>query len=159
MYEPPTTAWTLTLTYGTKTPVKFPGETVAGYVHTDEWKWVVDTDIEHMKLFLDLLHELSFGTDEVPLISDEELYWNLLDRLDEVEAAWKAGETATAGLKLGEFEMAVMDGCIATSPAYPNTNGPGTGIAQTAENPACCKLMVDSEYVGRKYGIYNPALR
>lgn len=156
MYEPPTTTWTLTLLYGTETPVKFPGESVAGYVHQDVWKWMVDTDIPHMKLFLDLLRATPFGLDEVPLISDEVLYPALHANLDAVQTAMDAKDTVLAGLLLGQFEMQVMDACLAASPARPVPTGPGTGIANSVENPACCKLLVDAEYVGMMLDIFQP---
>lgn len=154
MYEPPTTTWTLKIIYGTRTPVQFPGECIPGYVHEEVWKWTVDADIPHMRLFVDLLHETPFGLDEVPLISDEALYPQLLSRLDAIQAAAET-DTVSAGLLLGEFEMTVMDACIAASPARPAPTGPGTGIANSFENPACCKLLVDSEYVGKKLGIWQ----
>ncbi len=60
----------------------------------------------------------------------------------------------TAGLDLEDFEMEVSDACIATSPRYPEPTGSITGIAETDENPACCKLLVDTEYVADKLGIF-----
>jgi len=74
-----------------------------------------------------------------------------------VIAALSAGDTVTASLILGDFEMEVMDACISVSPLYPNPTGPGTGIAQTSENPACCKLLADTEYVGKVTGILLPS--
>ncbi|MBP6964472.1 MAG: hypothetical protein KBC96_08705 [Armatimonadetes bacterium] len=156
MYEPPTTTWTLRLIYGTKTAVRFPGESREGYVHEDVWRWVVETDIPHMKLFLDLLREAPFGLDEVPLISDEVMYPALHAKLDAVQAAVDAGNKVSAGLLLGQFEMQVMDACIALSPAKPFPTGPGTGIANSFENPACCKLLVDAEHVGKTLNIFQP---
>jgi len=156
MYEIPGTSWTLTILYGTKTPVQFPGETAPGYVHTDVWKWVLDTDIPHAKLFLDLLHSLPFGQDEVPLISDEVLYADLQDKLTRVQELVDQGRTVDAGLLLGDFEIEVADACITTLPLMPNPTGPSTGIAQTEENPACCKLLLDASYIGDKLKIFVP---
>lgn len=42
------------------------------------------------------------------------------------------------------------------SPAFPNPTGPGTGIANTTENPACCKLLIDVEYILQTAGIGQP---
>jgi len=51
----------------------------------------------------------------------------------------------------------VMDACITCSPPFPNPTGPGTGIANTTtENPACCKLLVDVEYILQATGIGQP---
>jgi len=155
MYEPPTTTWTLDLLYATLTPVQFPGESAPSYVHRDKWVWDMDASLESMKHLLELFHEVPFGLDEVPLISNEVLYPALQQRLDNIIAYVAAGNTAAAGMALTDFEMEVSDACIAVSPSRPNPAGPGTGIANSFENPACCKLMVDAEYVGKKLKIWN----
>jgi hypothetical protein len=167
MYEIPGTRWTLTIVYGTS--ILYDDDGPSGpnppaYVHTEIWgagptperQWVVDASIESMKLLLELFHELPFGQDEVPLVSDEVLYPILQQKLSQIKAYLDAGDKLNAGLLLGEFEMEVADACISVSPAYPNVTGPGTGIANTLENPACCKLLVDAEWVGKKEKIWNP---
>ena len=53
--------------------------------------------------------------------------------------------------------MAVSDACITTSPDFPVPTGVTTGIAETDENPACCKLLVDAEFVGFTYNIFQPS--
>ena len=161
MYEVPGTTWTLTILYGTSVPYDpdGPGPDPGGYVHTEVWTWQVDATVQSMKDLLELFHEVPFGLDEVPLVSDEVLYPILQAKLDAIQDALDAepSDTLTAGLILGDFEMEVMDACIGTSPARPRPTGPGTGIAATIENPACCKLMADSEYVGFQLGILQPA--
>ncbi|GEM_PF-521000 len=160
MYEAPGTRWTLTIQYGTSIPWDddgIDGPHVAGYNHEDEWSWKVDASLHSMKLLLELFHEVPFATDEVPLISDEELYPELQARLDQIIALWEDGNTREAALALGDFEMVVSDACIPVSPRHPYPAGPGTGIAQTDENPACCKILVDAEYVGFKLGLFQAA--
>ena len=125
-------------------------------MHTEVWQWHVDADLRSMSLLLELFHELPFGLDEVPLVSDEILYPILQFKLRLIAFFLAAGDTANAGLLLGDFEMEVADACIAVSPLFPNPTGPGTGIAMTFENPACCKLLADAEYVGFKFGILLP---
>ena len=49
-----------------------------------------------------------------------------------------------------------MDACISVFAAFPNPTGPGTGIARHDENPACCKLLVDVEYILQTTGIGQP---
>lgn len=158
MYETAGTTWTLTILYGTSDPWDDDGDgpNPAGYVHTEEWKWLLETDIPHMQLMLDLLHELPFGLDEVPLISDEALFSVLEGKLDGIQTLVDNKKLTDAGLLLGDFEMEVMDACILSSPRTPRPTGPGTGIANTIENPACCKLMADAEYVGIDLGIFQP---
>jgi hypothetical protein len=109
-----------------------------------------------MKDLLELFHELPFGRDEVPLISDEDLYPILQDKLSALVKLLDAAspKLTEAGLLLGDFEMEVIDRCITVSPAKPNPRGLGTGIANTDENPACCKLLADAEFVGFDQGIF-----
>lgn len=75
MYEVPGTCWTLTILYGTSVPYDDDGAgpNPAGYVHTEVWVWCVDATLDSLENLMDLFHELPFGLDEVPLISDEEL--------------------------------------------------------------------------------------
>jgi hypothetical protein len=167
MYEAPGTKWTLTVLYGTGQIRIGPGPNdVANYdydgdgplppapVHTDIWEWKVDADLSTLTSLLDLFHELPFGMDEVPLISDEALYPALKAKLAEVEALVMAQDFAGAGALLGEFELEVEDSCISASPILPYPRNNGTGIAQTNENPACCKLLIDVEYIAKKLGLW-----
>ena len=158
MYEIPSTTFTLTILYGTSTPYDDdgPGPNPPGYVHTEVWQWHVDATLQSLSYLLELFHELPFGLDEVPLISDEALYLILQAKVEAIIAALAGGDVITASLILGDFEMEAMDACIATSPAFPNPTGPGTGIANSLENPACCKLLADAEYIGFKLGILQP---
>jgi hypothetical protein len=94
--------------------------------------------------------------DEVPLVSNETLYPILQAKLSAIAAAVAAGDMVTASLILTDFELEVSDACITVSPASP-APVVGTGIANTPENPACCKLMADAEYVGFTTGIFQPS--
>jgi len=165
MYETPSCQFTLTILYGTFDPFDDDGPTgpnPLAWVHAEKWIWHVNTDLEHLVLLLDLFHELPFGLDEVPLISDEILFEELRAKLaDPTDGAiyWyeTVGDTAKAADKLTDFELEVMDACIGEdSPPWPNPTGPGTGIANSTENPACCKLLVDVEYILQTTGIGQP---
>ncbi len=156
MYEPPGTMWKLTILYGTTEPYDDDGPmgpNPPSYTHTEEWIWTVDATLDQLEQLLTLFREVPFGTDEVPLISDEDLYVNLLDKLEDVR---NATDSLTAQIALAEFEMEVMDACIAESPQRPNPRGNGTGIANSLENPACCKLLIDAEYIGNQLGALQP---
>lgn len=158
MYEVPSCTFTLTILYGTSTlwDDDGTGPNPPSWVHAEQWVWHVDMDLAHLSLLLDLFHELPFGLDEVPLISDEPLFTALQDKVLAALSAYEAGDTFTASNVLSDFELEVMDACIGVSPANPNPTGPGTGIAQTAENPVCCKLLVDIEYIFQTTGIGQP---
>jgi len=158
MYELPGTTWTLTVFYGTRLPYKDSANpTVPAYAHTEVWEFAVDADLDSMENELELFHELPFGKDEVPLVSDEVLYPVLQGYLDSAEDALAVGDTFDAADSLIDFEMAVSDACITTSPEFPDPTGISTGIANTDENPACCKLLADTEFVGFKYNILQPS--
>ena len=77
MYEVPSCTFTLTTLYGT--PELYDddgplGPNPAAWVHVEEWVWHVDCNFQSLSLLLELFHEIPFGLDEVPLISDEPLY-------------------------------------------------------------------------------------
>lgn len=158
MYEIPGTTFTLTILYGT--PTLFdddgPGPNPPAWVHVEQWIWTVGIDFESLSDTLELFHELPFGQDEVPLISDEPLYEALQLKLAAAGAAYNSGDLALASFMLADFELEVMDACIDSSPSFPNPTGPGTGIANSEENPACCKLMIDVEFLLQFTGIGQP---
>jgi len=160
MYEVPGTTWTLTLLVGTGVLSTVPNDpnptNGPSYVHTIVWKWAVDANIASMKNLVALFHELPFGLDEVPLISNEVLYPALQDKLTAAGEAIEANDLVTAGNLLGDFDMVVMNNCITVSPLFPNPVI-GTGIAFTAENPACCKLLADTEFVGFQTMGFQPS--
>ncbi len=158
MYELPSTTFTLSILYGT--PNLFDddgmGPNPPSWVHVENWVWHVDATIESLSLLLELFHELPFGLDEVPLVSDEPLYQILQAKLAAAQDAFDVCDLCLASFILADFELEVMDACIDVSPAFPNPTGPGTGIANSAENPACCKLLIDVEYILQTTGIGQP---
>jgi hypothetical protein len=147
MYEAPGTTWKLTILYGTK--LLWNG----GYVHQDTWTWRADASFDSLLDLLVLFHEAPFGLDEVPLISDEALFPELVALISNAKAAYTVGNKAAAAAYLSQFELEVADRTIGSSPLTPVPSGWEVGVAQTAENPAACKLLVDVEYLLAKYGI------
>ena len=158
MYQVPGTTFTLSILYGTPSLYDDdgPGPHKPAWVHLAEWTWTVGVDFGSLSDILAVFHALPFGTDEVPLISDEPLYAALQAKIAAALAAYQATDIAGAAEILADFEMEVMDACIDDSPMFPNPTGPGTGIANSAENPACCKLLVDIEYILTHTGIGMP---
>lgn len=155
MYEVPGTTWTLTITYGTPSWADPANPGFPSTVHQDIWTWKLDADLTRLSLTLALFHELPFGLCEMPLVSDEVLYPVLQEKLAMVNALILSGMYPEAGNLLIDFELEVADACI-TSCTNPFPTGPGTGITNTIENPACCKLMIDAEYIGFTTGIFQP---
>lgn len=154
-YAVPGDTWRLTILYGTIDlwDDDGVGPNLPSHIHTEIWEWRVVADVQSVKHLLAVFHQTPFGLSQVPLISDEALYVNLQHQVDMIQEAMDE-ETYpfVAGLMLGDLEMTVMDACIANSPSQPNPAGDGTGIANSLENSACCKLLVDCEYIGWKYG-------
>jgi len=160
MYEIPSTTFTLTILYGT--PNLFDDDGPLGpnppaWVHVEQWVWHVESNLTALSNLLELFHELPFGLDEVPLVSDEPLYTMLQFKLASAQTAFTNCDLVTASSILADFELEVMDACIGASPSFPNPTGPGTGIANSLENPACCKLLIDVEYILQTTGIGQPA--
>lgn len=153
LFEAPGTTWTLSITYRTLTPVQFPGESKADYVHTDVWKWVVDVTPGSIKDELQAFHELPFGRSQVPLVADDGMYAELQHQLDLVDAAVKSGDVFEAADLLDEFETMLIESCVSSEPLLPDPVGPGIGIAETWCYPACCKLILDAEYMYYKLGL------
>lgn len=151
MYEKPGTVWTLKVLWGTTTAQQFPGEPDKAWVHQDIWTWKLEANEASLRNLLILFHQLPYGLDEVPLISDEPLYADLVARIDQIVAAPTAWEKAAL---LGDFELLVSNHCIYTSPGqpFPSGTGRGLGIANSAENPACCKILLDAGWLLGQYG-------
>ncbi|MBI2844853.1 MAG: hypothetical protein HYX78_15780, partial [Armatimonadetes bacterium] len=156
MYEVPGTSWTLVITYGTPSWADPANPNFPSTVHQDIWEWRLHADLPHLSFLLELFRELPFGLDEVPLVSDEELYPILQRKIADISTLLQGGNLAGAGNLLADFELEVADACITVSPPFPFPTGDGTGIANTFENPACCKLLIDAEYIGFNTGIFQP---
>jgi len=154
MYEPPCTEWTLEIVWS------LIGNTSTRNIET--WHWKMDVTYSSLESLIKLFHELPWGTCEVPLISDEKLYQDLLDGLAAIKTAWPepagaGGDYDKALAALLAFEDLIGDNCIFECPPSPAPTGDKNGITQTRENPVCCKLLVDAEYLGFKLGIFGSA--
>jgi len=153
MYEAPGTTWTLEVRW------TYCGSAT---LNIETWCWNVDVTFASLNSLVKLFHELPFGLCEVPLIGDEVLYSNddpagLLQLLAKAEADYIAGHMDDAALSLNAFEEAVYERCITDCPPSPAPTGDALkwGIANTKENPACCKLVVDAEALAFKLGIFS----
>jgi hypothetical protein len=146
MYELPGTTFTLSILYGT--PNMFdddgPGPNPKATVHQEQWVWQVDANLDSLILLLKLFRESPYGQSEVSLIQDEVLYNALLAKLTAANTYLKSGKLALAASVLADFELEVMDAC-------------DYDIANTDENPACCKLLIDVEYILAANGIGQSA--
>lgn len=149
LYEAPGTKWELTIFY------TLPGQLE---VKKEVWTWTAEATLESVANLMFVFHSLPFGLSQVPLIGDDCVYAGLQDLWSQVRSAAQAQDLALAGSLLMDYEFAVVDRCVTMPPSTPMPCGPAgvIGVANTRENPACCKLLVDAEYVGFKFGLFTP---
>lgn len=143
MYELPGTKWTLTVTY--KTAVwddDGAGPNLAATTHQDVWEWEVRATLSSMANLVDLFHQLPAGNCAVALINGTDLYKQIqttiatLKTMDPIDP-----ETAEV---FNSFLLLIEDSCLTVDCGSCSTD---LGIRNTVENPACCKLLADAEYV------------
>ena len=167
MYELPGTKWVLTVTYRTAANWSDGfGSNLPAATHQDTWTWQVDATLDSLENLIKLFHELPVGSCQVPLISGEDLIFadgvtrddkGLLARIDEIEGLQPTDpEMAEA---FNSLVLLIEDNCLTTdcgvcSPA-PVTGL--VGIRNTVENPACCKLLADADYIMAKLEVNIPA--
>jgi hypothetical protein len=129
--------------------------------HIDRWTWEVIATLDTFEHLIHLLHTDAVGTTEVPCIVGEDVYMALLDGLQEMRDA--------PSLPARQDALFNLEGLVTTICAfgevlepetwfgdYPPGNAAPTGpmgivgIIETTENPCCCKLLVDLEYIGEQ---------
>lgn len=154
LYEMSKTTWTLTIDYTTSQPFDDDndGPNTPSLQHTDRWTYILDYDVSQLRPLLELFHNMPFGTSGVPLAGNEQLYHQYRQSLANAEDTFLQGDMATEAAYLTDFELAVMDSVILVTPPVPNPGGPDIGFAQTSENPAAFKLIVETESVLMGYG-------
>lgn len=157
MYELPGTTFTLTVYYETDTLWDEGGTASPSISHVNAYSFRVDTSLPDLKNLLALFHQLPLGTHQVPLISDEALYHQMQADLDLIISLISQGHTTLAGEKLMDFRMLAENHCIDDFlPTRPLVGGAGTGIANTCDNPACCKILADVTWIQNVLGLLHP---
>ncbi len=157
MYELPGTTFTLTVYYDTDSPWDEGGTASPSISHVNAYSFRVDTSLPDLKYLLALFHQLPLGTHQVPLISDEALYKQMQADLDLIISLISQGQDAVAGEKLIAFRMLVENHCIDDFlPTKPVIGGAGTGVANTCDNPACCKILADVTWIQNVLGLLHP---
>jgi hypothetical protein len=148
--------------------------------HIDRWVWIIVADTRTFPYVLDLLHQDAVGTFEVPCILAEDVVSNLRSLFGNFATAVGQGNQAGEFNGLINLEAYIAMNCLMTDVAMPEiiypgptvngqptyqppgnqaevnaTLAPGTplGILDTTENPCCCKLLVDLEFMGQQLGI------
>jgi hypothetical protein len=129
--------------------------------HIDRWSWEVVATFDSFENLIHLLHTNAVGTTEVPCIVGEDMYLALLAGLQAMRDAQSQGHAAlqdaffnleglvTGFCAFGELlEPDVWFGNGLPGNASPSGSLGIVGIIETTENPCCCKLLVDLEYIG-----------
>lgn len=145
MYELPGTKWTLTIYSKLEEAPYTPRQ--------DVWAWQVDADLDSLKGIIKLFHQLPAGSCQVPLISSEVLYNKLLADIEEIKSSLE--RLGPSDPKIAEmfldFILLVENNCVTVDCG---ACGAELGIRNTAENPACCKIQADAEYIAEALGVF-----
>jgi hypothetical protein len=149
MHELPGTQWTLTISY--KTIIwddDGSGPNLPATTHQDVWTWKVDATLESMGNLIKLFHELPAASCQVPLISGESIYTQLLNNISILKGMQPSNPEMVE--VFNSFILLIEDSCMTVDCG---DCGAGIGIRNTLENPACCKLLADADYVAAKLGL------
>ena len=153
----------------------------AAVVHKDTWTWRVVANVDTLANLIEVMHGGAVGTLEVPCIIAEDMYDALVKAKNNLRDAVTGGNATNIGNAIFDFEALIVSNCLFVDvldpllefpgPAQfgaPNIQPPGNlaqhvtvgnqgsaiaGIIDTIENPCCCKLLVDLEFIAIKNGI------
>jgi hypothetical protein len=151
-------------------------------IHKDTWRWRVVADVNTLAVLLDLMHGGAVSTLEIPCIIGEDMYAALVAANATLRLAIATGNKTTIGDAIFNFEALIVANCLFVEVLNPVVTFPGTpqftdvagfqppgnlaqtvffgtggsavaGIIDTIENPCCCKLLVDLEWIALKNGL------
>lgn len=143
MYELPGTEWTLTISY--KTIVwddDGAGPNLPATTHQDVWCWKVDATLESLANLVDLFHELPVGSCQVPILNGKDLYESIEDAISTLQAM-DPSDPEMAEV-FNSFILLLEDSCLTVDCGSCSAD---LGIRNTTENPACCKLLADADWI------------
>jgi hypothetical protein len=150
-------------------------------VHKDVWVWRVTANADTLLAVIDLMHGAAISTLEVPCILGEDMYAALRSAATRLKAAQSMGALVPISNRLFDLEALVVSNCLFIEVLRPTLVYPGAlqfgepgfqppgnlsqsvfiggegsaiaGMVDTIENPCCCKLLVDLEWIAIKNGI------
>jgi hypothetical protein len=153
----------------------------SAFVHKDVWTWRVVASPETMLTLINVMHGGAVSTLEVPCIIGEDMYDALVKAQARLQTAVGGGNSTDIGNSIFDMEALIVSNCLFVDvldplQAFPgaqqhdaaNIQPPGNlaptvhvgtdgtaiaGIIDTIENPCCCKLLVDLEWIAIKNGI------
>jgi len=155
-----------------------PGNAV---VHKDTWTWRVVADATTLRQVIEVMHGAAVGTLEVPCIIAEDMYDALVNAQKKLAGDILGGNPTQIGNDIFDMEALIVSNCLfvevlnpllafpgAIQFGAPNIQPPGNlaqtvsfggqgtaiaGIIDTVENPCCCKLLVDLEWIALRNGL------
>ena len=150
-------------------------------VHKDVWIWRVVANPDTLLAVIELMHGGAISTLEVPCILAEDMYVGLTSAASRLKAAQATGSLVAISNALFDLEALIVANCLFIEVLKPTEvfpgaiqfDGPGfqppgnlaqtvfvgtegsaiAGLVDTVENPCCCKLLVDLEWIAIKDGI------
>jgi hypothetical protein len=147
-------------------------------IHIDKWTWEVGVELATLPLVIDMLHSHPLSVLEFPCIADERVYMELRSMAEAFRDAPTMGEAAMIAIGIESFvamQCVMVDFFVAPDfirgPEFGFAEPPGNlpsgtnwtpfdgtadgGILDTLENPCCCKLIADVEYLFNKFNLGN----
>jgi hypothetical protein len=149
--------------------------------HIDRWVWIVVADVRTFPLVVDLLHQDAVGTFEIPCILGEDVVSTIRSQFANFAAAVGSGNQNAIFNNMIDLEAFIAMNCLLMEVAVPEAIYPAAGsagkaptyqppgnqavldtifgsgrpfgILDTTENPCCCKLLADLEFMGQQLGI------
>jgi hypothetical protein len=150
-------------------------------VHKDVWTWRVVASVDTLLQQIELMHGGAISTLEVPCILSEDMYVALRNAGLRLKSALATGGPLAFQNALFDMESLIVSNCLfievlrptlvypgASQFGQPGIQPPGNlaqtifqndmgssiaGLVDTIENPCCCKLLVDLEWIAIKNGI------
>jgi hypothetical protein len=150
-------------------------------VHKDVWIWRVVASTDTLLQMIELMHGGAISTLEVPCIVAEDMYVALKLAANRLKKAELSGSELEIGNALFDMEALIVANCLFIEVLRPTVVFPGprqfgepgfqppgnlahtvfvgdmgsaiAGIIDTIENPCCCKLLVDLEWIAIKNGL------
>lgn len=150
-------------------------------VHKDVWIWRVVASADTLLAVIDLMHGAAISTLEVPCVLAEDMYLALRSAALRLKATQAGGSLVDIGNSIFDMEALVVSNCLFIEVLRPTLVYPGSmqfgqpsfqppgnlaqsvfigtegstiaGLVDTIENPCCCKLLVDLEWIAIKNGI------
>jgi hypothetical protein len=151
-------------------------------VHRDRWVWRVVADATTLLYVIELMHGGAVSTLEIPCILAEDMYDALKNARQRLADRIVGGNRTDIGNAIFDFEALIVANCLFIEVLNPVVVFPGTpqfgeasgyqppgnlaqtvaftgggsavaGIIDTIENPCCCKLLVDLEWISLRQGL------